>query len=701
MYNHGSSCTSKAISGAKSSLFISFFFISMLSACGPDGTSNSADATKSADTRTALTKSTAELNNTPSAAAEQYSKQCQSRYDQSNALFARIAAGKYSETDETLLTSINELDRQLDNALGSTSLYSNVHPDQSLRDAAEACQKQYVGLLSEIGLSRELYDQIAKVDTSGFSAEDKRYVENQLRDLRRSGVNLDQEQRDQVKQLNEDILLLGQTFSKNIRNDVRSIQLDSVAQLAGLPEDFITAHAPDADGKITITTNYPDYIPVLQYAKDDDTRRALYIANKQRGYPANEKVLKDLLTKRHTLATTLGYKNYAEYITETVMIKTPKNAEDFINKINTIAAPKAKSEYDELLARLKRETPDATVVGDWQKSYLSDLVKKEKYQVDSQEVRQYFPYKHVKQGILGLVETMFQVEIRPWETEVWHPSVTAHELVDQGKVIGRFYLDMHPREGKYKHAAAFSLQEGVKGVQLPIHALVCNFPGEASGDELMEHGQVETFLHELGHLLHGQFGGNQKWVVNAGTNTERDFVEAPSQMLEEWVWDTDTLKSFAKNLKGETIPDDIITKMNRARDYGKGIFTKHQMYYAAISLNFYNKDPGELSMAEELQFLKPRYSNFGYVDNTHFHLSFGHLYGYSAAYYTYMWSLVIATDMFSEFKKHGLRNPEIADRYRRTILQAGGSKDADQLIEDFLGRPYSFDAFAEDLGVKQ
>ncbi len=697
MYNHGNSCTSKAISGAKPSLFLSVFFVSVLSACSPETGPSSADVTKSSDTSTTAAESTPEINNAPSPAAEKYTAQCQTRYDQSSALFAEISAGKHAETDEKLLTSINELDRQLDNALGSTSLYSNVHPDQSLRDAAEACQKQYVGLLSEIGLSRELYDQIATVDTSGFSEEDKRYVENQLRDLRRSGVNLDKDKRDQVKQLNEDILLLGQSFSKNIRDDVRSIQLDSVEQLAGLPEDFIAAHAPDEDGKITITTNYPDYFPLQQYAKNDDTRRALYKVYKQRGYPANEEVLKDLLIKRHALATTLGYKNYAEYITETVMIKTPENAENFINKINAIAAPKATLEYNELLARLKQEMPDATAVGDWQKTYISDLVKKEKYQVDSQEIRQYFPYKHVKQGILDLVETMFQVEIRPWKTDVWHPSVTAHELVDQGTVIGRFYLDMHPREGKYKHAAAFSLQEGVKGVQLPIHALVCNFPGEASGDELMEHSQVETFLHEFGHLLHGQFGGNQKWLVNAGTNTERDFVEAPSQMLEEWVWDTDTLKSFAKNLKGETLPDGIIKKMNRARDYGKGIFTKHQMYYAAISLNFYNQDPGELSMVEELKSLKPRYSNFGYVEDTHFHLSFGHLYGYSAAYYTYMWSLVIATDMFSEFKKHGLRNPEIADRYRRTILQAGGSKDADQLIEDFLGRPYSFDAFAESL----
>lgn len=664
------------ISGIKT-LITSFLFIFCTAGC------------------TTSTQKNSQTANLPKS-AEDYGARCEKSLAKTDALFRDIEKEKYA-TAEAFLDAINTLHIALDTTLGGTSLFSNVHPDENIRSSAETCQQQFVDLISEINLSKPLYDQFLRIDTSNFSTLDKRFVEQQISDFKRSGVNLSQEKRDQVKQLNSEILRLGQKFSKNIRDDVRTLEITSSEELAGMPEDFINAHPPNDEGKILLTTNYPDYYPVQQYAHNDKLRFDLYKLFRQRANPANTDVLKALLTKRYELANLLGYKHYADYITENVMIKSAQNAENFINKINTIAERKAKQEYNELLTRLTTIDPSAKAVGDWQKTYLSGLIKKEKYQVDSQEVRQYFQYQNVKQGVFDLVEAMFKVEIRPWETDVWHPSVTAHELVENNRVIGRFYLDMHPRAGKYKHAAAFSLQEGIKGVQLPIHALVCNFPGEQSGTELMEHSQVETFLHEFGHLLHGQFGGHGKWLVNAGTSTERDFVEAPSQMLEEWVWDAETLKTFARNEAGEIIPNALIEKMNASRDYGKGIFTKHQMYYAAISLNFYKGDPSQLDMVDTVKTLKEKYSNFGYVEDTYFHESFGHLYGYSAVYYTYMWSLVIASDMFSEFKKHGLRNTDISKKYRNTILAAGGSKDAEILIEDFLGRPYNFDAFADSL----
>ncbi len=679
--------------GAKLPLFAFFTAYLTLTGCSPDSSSDK----HAAGTQQ---KPGAMVTDFAQFTAKSYKSRCEDDYAATEALYQQIAKGKYKGDDRALLRDINELDRQLDNALGGNGLFSNAHPDADVREAAEACQQRFVSLLSEISLSRPIYDQIAAVDTSAFDAIDKRFVEDRLRDLRRSGVNLDEAGRATVKQLNDDILQLGQTFSKNVREDVRTLNIESADTLQGLPQDYIDAHPANEDGSITLTTNYPDYYPAMQYAKDDAFRLAFYKIFRKRAHPQNENILRSLLEKRYTLARLLGYDNYADYITETLMIQSPDKAQNFIDKIDTIAQSKAQQEYNELLEKLQQQDPKATAVGDWQKTYLSEQIKKEKYQVDAQEIRQYFPYKHVKQGVFDLVETMFEVKIQPWDTEVWHPSVEAYELLDGGEVIGRFYLDMHPRDGKYKHAAAFSINEGLQGVQLPRHALVCNFPGEASGDELMEHDQVETFLHEFGHLLHGLFGGHQRWLAHAGTSTERDFVEAPSQMLEEWVWDKDTLKTFAKNAEGETIPDALIEKMRAARNYSKGLFTRHQMYYAAISLHFYNRNPLSLNMVDALSTLKPKYSNFGYVEDTHFHESFGHLYGYSAVYYTYMWSLVIASDMFSEFQKHGLRNPEIAKRYREKVLAPGGSKDANTLVNDFLGRDYNFDAFAESLTVE-
>jgi thimet oligopeptidase len=623
--------------------------------------------------------------------------QCQKSFDQVSAQFSALETKKKFRSADDLLKDINRMDIVIDRAVSKASLYANVHPETSVRAAAEICEQKFVVLLSEIGLSRPLYNHLKNIETSKLNALDKRYVEHMLRDFRRSGVDKDESTRERIKALNEEINLIGQTFDKNIRDDVRQIAVNSVDELNGLPDDYIAAHKPNADGKIIITTTYPDYVPVMQYAHSEKLRSDLYKVFRQRGYPQNEKVLQELVAKRHELAGLLGYANTAEYVTEVMMIESPENAQDFIDRVADIASPLAKAEYQVLLDRLKKLNPEATEVTDWQKTYLEELIKQEKYDVDSRELRQYFSYQNVRQGIFDLTQTMFDVEIKPWHTEVWHESVEAYEIRDGDRIIGRFYMDMHPREGKYNHAAAFSVQDGVRGIQLPISALVCNFPGGDGGAGLMEHSDVETFLHEFGHLLHGIFGGNQKWLAFSGIKTEWDFVEAPSQMLQEWVWDAETLATFARNEQGEVIPPALVEKMVAGRDFGRGLWTRHQLFYAALSLNVYNRDPESLNFNQLSAQLQNKYSPFDYVDDTYFYTSFGHLNGYSAIYYTYMWSLVIAADMFSEFEQGGLRNPDVAQRYRKRVLEPGGSRNAADLVKDFLGRSYNFEAFAEDL----
>jgi thimet oligopeptidase len=309
-------------------------------------------------------------------------------------------------------------------------------------------------------------------------------------------------------------------------------------------------------------------------------------------------------------------------------------------------------------------------------------------------VREYFSFGKVRQGVLDITSQMFGVTYRKIATPVWHASVEAYEMDDKdGNPIGRFYFDMHPREGKYKHAAAFPIRTGVEGQQLPEAALICNFPGADDPSALMEHSDVETFFHEFGHLVHHLFGGHQRWLGVSGFSTEWDFVEAPSQMLEEWGWDKAVLKRFAVNKAGETIPDHLIAKMQKARDFGKGLWVRHQMFYAALSLNYYNQDPSKIDLAAVAKAMQQEYSPFPYVRDTFFQYSFGHLDGYSAIYYTYMWSLVIAKDLFHVFEEKGLLNPDAASRYRKYILEPGGSKDAALLVKDFLGRDYTFDAF--------
>ena len=246
--------------------------------------------------------------------------------------------------------------------------------------------------------------------------------------------------------------------------------------------------------------------------------------------------------------------------------------------------------------------------------------------------------------------------------QVWHPEVTVYDVYDKSKLIGRIYFDMFPRENKYKHYATFTLATGKNGFRLPEYVLVCNFPKAAGGPGLMERDDVITFFHEFGHLIHGIMKGNTKWAEG---DLENDFIEAPSQMFEEWPKDPAILKLFARHYKtNEPIPAELAEKARAADDFGRALNVRTQMFYAAISLDFYNRDPQGLDTDKLVAQLQERYTPFKYVEGTHMHTAFGHLNNYSAVYYTYMWSLVIAKDMFTEFKKDGLLNPEVAAKYR-------------------------------------
>ena len=630
-----------------------------------------------------------------SEAALKYQAECKANLDTAQKIFAELEADKGEKTVATVLEKANKLWIEIDRGYNTAGLLANVHPDEGLRNTADKCEQDFAKLNTNIGLSRPLFDAISAVDISKENKVTKRYVDHVLRDFRRAGVDKDPATREKIRTINEELVKIGQNFGKNIRSDVRQIELSSVDDLKGLPADYIEAHKPNKEGKIILTTDYTDYVPFANYAESDAKRFEFYKIFRNRANPKNKEVLESLINKRFELAQLLGYKTWAHYITEDKMIKTDKAAADFIDKIATVSAKRADKDYAELLKQLQKEQPAAKKVGDWQKSYIEEQLKRDKYAFDSQSVRKYFPYDNVKNGVLTTVSKLFGVEFKKVEREVWHPSVESYEISDGGKVIGKFFLDMHPRDNKYKHAAAFPIASGVEGVQVPEASLVCNFPGGDDPMELMEHDQVVTFFHEFGHLIHHLFGGQHRWVGVSGFNTEWDFVEAPSQMLEEWAWTAESLQSFAKTTDGKVLPKEDIAKMNKARNFGKGLWVKHQMFYASVSLGYYSADPKGLDTTAKLKELQLKYSPFDYVDDTYFQYSFGHLNGYSAIYYTYMWSLVIAKDLLSEFAAKGMLNPEVAARYRKFVLAPGGSVDADKMVADFLGRDYNFKAFGE------
>ncbi len=635
--------------------------------------------------------------------SEAFTKMQEKRLKEAKKTLAKMLKVKGKRTVENTLVPYDEMQILLDAVGNQSGLVENVHPDKGMREKAEKLSQKYSTFLTELSLNRDVYDALVAIDLNGADAATKYYLEKTLRSFKLAGVDKDEETRKKVKALNEEIVLIGQEFGRNIRNGKRTITVDNVSEMEGLPQDYIDGHKPNADGKIILTTEYPDALPVFSYAKSEKLRKDMYLAYNNRAFPENIEVLERLAKKRYELATLLGFSSYADYVTADKMIGSAKNADDFITKIVNASESRANREYAELLDRKNKDVSDAKFVTRWESSYYTELVSKENYDFDSQSVRPYFQYERVKKGVLDVTSKVFGVEFKQVKgAPVWHESVELWEMFENGKLVGRFYLDMHPRTGKYSHAAHFGIKTGVAGKQIPESSLVCNFPDQTDDNPgLMEYSDVETFFHEFGHLIHSMFAGRQKWIGIGGISTEWDFVEAPSQLLEEWTKDPKTLQTFAKHYKtNESIPTELVMQMNRAEEFGKGIRVRRQMEYARLSLSIYDRDPKDINTDSLVKNITDQYSPFPYVDDTHMQAAFGHLDGYSAIYYTYMWSLVLAKDMFSEFDRSNLLDAkEVARRYRQTILAPGSSKPANQLVEDFLGRESNFKAYQDWLNA--
>jgi thimet oligopeptidase len=583
----------------------------------------------------------------------------------------------------------------LSNAGHRAGLLSEVHPEKAVREAAETAVQEVSAFATELSLHRGLYEALASVPAEGLAPDTHRHLEHTLRDFRRAGVDRDEPTRARLKELADKAVRLGQDFDRAIREDVRAVFLRP-EQLAGLPPDYVAAHSPGPDGRVRITTDYPDLLPFRQYAQDGEARRQLYLENSSRAWPGNERVLREILEVRAEQARLLGAASWADYITEDKMSRSAQTVAEFLARVAGVSEGPAARDVERLLERKRRDFPASTRVEDWEKAFYEQRVKQEQFSFDSQAVRPYFEFSRVRDGLLDITSRLFGIRYAPVrDASAWHPKVKSYDVFQEGEKLGQIHLDLHPRPDKYKHAAQFPIVSGVAGIQLPEGALICNFPDpEVHSPALLDHDDVVTLFHEFGHLMHHVLGGHQRWLGFSGVATEWDFVEAPSQMLEEWAWDPTTLRLFARHLETDApIPAELVERMRQANEFGKGAHTRHQVFYAELSLLLHSKDPAELDITRTMIELQARYSPFPYVEGTHFFASFGHLNGYSAMYYTYLWSLVIAKDLLGEFQRHGLLDVQTARRYRDAVLAPGGSRDAADLIKEFLGRPYGFEAF--------
>lgn len=589
-----------------------------------------------------------------------------------------------------------------------------VSPEDEIRASAhEASIKLQEFFIDAFGNNVALYNAFKEyVDGNAkkesLSEKDWYFLDELMSGFKRSGLNLPDAQRAIVAKLKKELASLTLQFESNIAAEQRTFVV-SKDKLAGLSEEFIEQLKKTDEGHIVLGTDYPTFIKVMENCSVAHTRKQMFELYNNRAYPINDALLKDIVAKRDELAHLLGFESYAAYELDDEMVKITDRARSFLDDL----VEQVKKKVDQEVAMLTKKLPVSVQLTNgklspWDTAYLKNQYKKDHLQIDEQLIAQYFPMEKTIAGLLGIYEQFFSLQFKRIAISgMWHNDVELLAVYPAGKdtLLGYFLLDLYPRPFKYTHACHATIvpstfvETGKPNTALSV--VIANFPRAiADKPALLERKYVETFFHEFGHALHALLG-RTKMASLSGTHVKTDFVELPSQMLEEWLTDKEILKMISGHYKTqEPLSDDVIEKILSLKKFDAGLFVQTQAYYARISLDLFgpgaHKDPFELMQ----QLYVSIRSHFVFDKNDHMYASFGHLTNYGAKYYGYLWSKVFALDIFDQIKKEGLLNPVVGARYVDCVIGQGGSVDPNVLLEKFLGRKPNQEAFLKDLGLK-
>ncbi|NRA45638.1 MAG: Zn-dependent oligopeptidase [Oligoflexales bacterium] len=586
------------------------------------------------------------------------------------------------------------------------SFYGYSSTEEELRKAGMDCEQKAQEAVLNIFTREDLFKKVNNLSgLSGLVEERQLLLQEYLDSFFENGLQLSPENREKLKSLNTRLIKLSSEFAEQLNNDDSHVMLTK-DDLSGLSDDFISGLEKDPDnGLYKLTMKYPHYRPAMELVKRSDVRKRIYKTYQHRGGIENSKRLGEAIQVRAQIAALLGFKNHAEKTLKNRMAKTPAAVVDMLDKVGSKLKDKNKADLQQMLLAKRDELKDENAsLEAWDVNYYSKLIKKRDHEVDSEKVQEYFPAENTIDGMFEIYQTLLGVEFKKSTSqEVWYESVSYYDIIDSitKETIAGFFMDLYPREGKYGHAAAFTIKKGYQKrngqYSQPISAIVANFtPATQDKPSLFKHSEVETLFHEFGHIMH-QTLTKSKYASLSGTSVKRDFVEAPSQMLEHWVWQKEILKKISSHYKtGEALPDDLLNKMIKARKFNIGYLYTRQLFFARIDMKYHqlsveesNVDPSKLyhDTFEEISTLKPLRDSFPEA-------GFGHLMGgYDAGYYGYLWSEIYAADMFTRFDKEGYLNPKTGADYRTSILEKGGSKDPFVLIQDFLGKKPDEEAF--------
>jgi thimet oligopeptidase len=622
-------------------------------------------------------------------------------------LIAQVVAVDTDRTFADTLAPIEEVTATLALAYGQGPFLSHVHPDAAVRDAAreseEALSKWQVGII----FRRDLYEAIsayaATSEAASLEGESKRLLDFTLRDFRRAGHELTQDRRDELERLQNRMVELAIAFSKNIA-DVDDALIVSADDLSGLPDSYVARLQTERDG-YKVTMAYPDVIPFLENAERRDLRERLMFLFTNRASAANRPILAEAVDIREKMAALFDLPSWAHHQMEVKMAERPEIVETFYTQLVEPLTAFGKEEVAVLAAMLESDTGD-TAFYSWDRRFYDTKLRKSVYGVDQNEVSKYFPLDAVIDGLLDLTGEVFGLEYHTRDdAPSWHPDVVAYDIVDaaSGNPVAIFMADLFPRPDKYTHAAAFPLVPGRRlphgGYQLPVSTIVANFTKpSADAPSLLQHSEVETLFHEFGHILHMSLG-HTDFTRFSGASTEWDFVEAPSQIMEEWCWRSEILRRFARHHgTGATIPESLVEKLVAARHVDEALDTLRQISFGKLDMALHG--PGDHSDLDAITLDAEAIGLMPHQEGTFFPASFDHLLnGYDAGYYGYLWSKVFGLDMFSRFEEAGVTSPVVGREYRKEILEPGGSRDAKDLLRAFLGREPNNEAFLRHVGL--
>ncbi len=622
---------------------------------------------------------------------------------------SQLAKAESEPTFENRFVVFSDILSDLTDETAGPAFLGEVSTDPGVRDSGRACDERISRYLVGVFAREDVYKTLKAYSARGpkHQGEDARLIQKTLLAFKRNGLELTARRRGEVRELKEKIVGL-ETEYRTALGEERGYALFASTELAGLPEDFI-ARLGRENGYYRVSLDYPDYYPFIDNAKDPEARRRLEFLFSNRGGEANTRRLKEVLRLRARVASLLGYPSHAHYALEERMAKEPKQVLAFLERLKEKLDRKAKPELQTLLELKKEELGpgDDGVIRAWDWRYYHNQLMKSRYQVDEQKIKEYFPMETVTRGMLDVYQQLLGLRFVEIDSaDAWHPDVKLFRVDDSStsRTIAHFYMDLFPRAGKYKHAACFTLVQGRRlpdgSYQRPVSAVVANFNKPTpQAPSLLTHREVETYFHEFGHVMH-QVLTTAKYERFSGTSVARDFVEAASQMLENWVWQEAVLQRLSGHYTdgSRKLPAELLEKMLAAKNVDIGLKELRQAFFARVDMEYHLRPPEDPN-AVWAEFME-KISLIPMSPGTHPEAGFGHLMGgYDAGYYGYLWSKVYAQDMFSLFEKEGILNPELGRRYRTLILEPGGSIEESVSLRRFLGREPNDEAFFKSIGL--